>query len=397
MNLRNKRVILGVTGSISAYKAVDLASQLMRAGACVDVVMTECAQRFIQPLTFQSITGRQVYTDMFTNDPGITLEQMQLAREADIVVVAPATANFVAKLAGGLADDFLSVLILATRAPLVIAPAMTSAMYENPQTQENLGRLRRRGVVEVPPEWGYLMGGYRGRGRLAANETIVDTLRQVLGRNGELSRVKIVVTAGGTREPVDRVHFLGSYAAGKMGFALAREARDQGADVTLIHTPTNLMPPVGVKQVEVNTAQEMLAAVRKALEGAGVLIMAADVADYRPARVETDKIREGEKASLALVRNPDILMEVKEPVVKVGFATESSNFKDAAALKLSRKGLDLIVARQLEGPYGEDADSSQVSIIAKDGSVTDLPLQSIERIAREVLRKVSVLLKPYPR
>ena len=394
--LRDKHIVLGVTGSIAAYKAVGLASRLVQAGATVDVIMTEAATELVQPLSFQAITHRPVVTEMFAPLAETEIGHVSLAQRADLLVIAPATANTIAKLAAGLADNMLTATALATRAPIIVAPAMESAMYENPATQENLARLRERGVTVVRPGYGRLASGAVGVGRLAEIEEILGTIRLVLGREGDLADRRVVVTAGGTREPLDPVRFIGNRSSGKMGYALAEAARDRGAAVTLIAGPTALATPVGVEFVPVTTAREMRDAVLSALPPADVLIMAAAVADFRPAEALEQKIKKAEgERTLRLARTPDILAEVarwreSEPrgsrLVVVGFAAETENLVENARAKLVAKRLDLIVANPVPASFG--VDQSQVILMDREGRVTELPLLPKEEIAERVLDRV---------
>ena len=285
MEMKDKTVVLGVTGSIAAYKAAELASQLTQAGARVEVIMTEAATEFIAPLTFRNITGRPVVTKMFELASEFSVEHVALAEAADVVVIAPATADIIAKVAAGIADDMLCCTVLATKTPIIVAPAMHAAMYENPITQENLAKLKTRGFTIVGPGYGWLASGGMGLGRLADISEILGTICQVLGRSGDLAGKRIVVTAGGTQEPVDPVRCLTNRSSGKMGYALAEAARDRGAQVTLVSAPSSLRKPIGMDVVNVGTAQEMYEAVKKAVDKADVLIMAAAVAVYRPKKV----------------------------------------------------------------------------------------------------------------
>ena len=392
--LEGKTVILGVTGSIAAYKAVDIASQLSRAGAKVDVVMTEKATRFVSPLSFRAITGRTVTTDMFDASSELNVTHITLARAADVVAIAPATANVIAKLATGIADDVLCCMVLATNAPVVIAPAMDANMYENPVTQENVSRLKKRGFVFVGPKFGKLVSGVEGLGRFANTGEIIGVISQVLGRGGSFADRHIVVTAGGTQEFIDPVRIITNRSSGKMGYALAEAARDRGAKITLITGPTLLTRPVGVEAIDVCTAEEMLQAVRSAIFGADVLIMAAAVADYRPRTKAKEKIKkEGAGLTLELERTPDILSEVKGDFIRVGFAAESENLVENATQKLRRKNLDLIVANDVTAKgSGFGVDSNQVTIIGKDGKAESLPLLHKKEVADRVLDKVAKLL-----
>jgi len=388
--LRGKRIVLGVTGSIAAYKAVDVAHQLKLAGAEVDVVMTEEAEWFISPLSFQALTKRAVVTEMFELTSEFSVEHVSLAEAADVVVIAPATANIIAKIAAGIADDILSCTVLATTAPVVIAPAMELHMYENPVTQENISRLKGRGFIFVGPEFGRLASGKVGLGRFAATGEIIGVILGVLGRGGDLAGRKVVVTAGGTREPIDPVRYITNRSSGKMGYALAEAARNRGAEVTLITAPTSLARPAGVEVVDVGTAAEMLRAVKKAVRGADALVMAAAVADYRPRSPSGRKIKKsGAGLSLELELTPDILSEVRGKFVRVGFAAESEKLVANAKKKLKQKSLDLIVANDITTPdSGFGVDTNRVTIVDKAGKVDSLPLLSKREVAERVLDRV---------
>jgi phosphopantothenoylcysteine decarboxylase / phosphopantothenate---cysteine ligase len=395
MGLKDKTVVLGVSGSIAAYKAVELASQLTQSGAMVEVIMTEAAGKFITPLTFRSITGRPVVTDMFELSSEYSVEHVALAEAADVVVVAPATADIIAKIAAGMADEMVSCTVLATKAPIIIAPAMHSGMYENLVTQENLAKLKARGFVIVGPDYGRLASRGVGLGRLVDVNEILGIIGQVLGRSSDLAGKRIVVTAGGTQEPLDPVRCLTNSSSGKMGYALAEAARDRGANVILISAPTALLKPVGIDTVNVGTAQEMYEAVKKAVVKADALIMAAAVADYRPKKVSRSKIRK-EKASsltLELERTPDILTEVKGKLLRVGFAAESENLLANAKEKLEKKRLDLIVANDITVKgSGIGADTNQVVIIDRKGKTEKLPLTPKREVADRILDRVVQLL-----
>jgi len=392
--LEGKTVVLGVTGSIAAYKAVDIASQLNRAGVEVNVVMTKEATKFVSPLSFRAITGRTVATDMFDASSELNVTHIALASAADVVAIAPATANIIAKLAAGLADDVLSSTVLATKAPVVIAPAMDAHMYENPVTQENVSRLKKRGFIFIGPKFGKLLSGVEGLGRFANTGEIIGVISQVLGRGGSFANRHIVVTAGGTQEFIDPVRIITNRSSGKMGYALAEAARDRGAKVTLITGPTLLTRPVGVEVIDVCTAEEMLQAVKRAISGADALIMAAAVADYRPRTKAKEKIKkEGAGLTLELERTPDILSVVKGNFVRVGFAAESENLVENATQKLRQKSLDLIVANDVTAKdSGFGTDSNQVTIIGKDAKAEKLPLLPKRQVADKVLDKVAKLL-----
>jgi phosphopantothenoylcysteine decarboxylase/phosphopantothenate--cysteine ligase len=391
MLLKGKTIVLGITGSIAAYKAVDIASRLTQAGAKVEVVMTEPATRFIAPLTLGSITGRPVVTSMWQSASEFNIDHVALAEAAEVVVIAPATADTIAHLACGMAGDMLTCIVLATKAPVILAPAMNANMLSNPVTQENIAKLKARGFVFVEPDYGRLASGKIGPGRLADTEEIIGTIKNVLARSSDLAGKSIVVTAGGTREPIDPVRYIGNRSSGKMGYALAEAARDRGAEVKLITTITCLPEAVGMQVIPVDTAAEMKQAVTEAVKGADALIMAAAVADYQPGTAAKTKIkRESPSLALKLVRTPDILAEVKGDFIKVGFAAESGDIVANAKKKLKEKQLDLIVANDItdkDSVFG--ADTNKVTIIDKNGKVEELPLMSKREVADKVLDRVA--------
>lgn len=394
--LANKNVVLGVTGGIAAYKVVDVARKLTLDGATVDVIMTESATKFIAPLTFQTLTRRPVVTDMFQLLSDMNIGHVALAERADVIAIAPATANTIAKLAHGLCDDMLSTTVLATRAPVVLAPAMNYNMYENVVTQENLARLRHRGFFIVEPTHGTLASGAIGQGRLAETEDILGAIAMALGRKGDLAGLHIVVTAGGTQEPIDPVRHITNRSSGKMGYAIAEAARDRGAATTLISGPTALRCPYGVQFHSVETALEMKDAVDQAVVGADALIMAAAVADYRVEQPAEHKIKkgEGEGLTLRLTRNPDILGGLPDSgVVKVGFAAESEDLLAMAEHKLKAKRLDMIVANSIVGPHSAfGSDVNKVWFLEAGGLVTELPMLPKSEVAGRILDKVRDLV-----
>ncbi len=396
--LTDKTIVLGVTGSIAAYKAAELTSKLVQAGARVSVVMTEAAAKFVTPLTFRSLTNRPVVTSMWELSYEFSIEHVSLADAADIVVIAPATANVIAKLASGIADDMLSATVLATKAPVIIAPAMHSGMFQNPVTQDNLTKLRARGFTTVGPAYGRLASGDTGLGRLAKTGQIIATIREVLARSADLTGKRIVVTAGGTQEPIDPARHIGNRSSGKMGYALAEAARDRGAKVTLITAPTHLIDPAGIEVIPVRTATEMKKAVTRAVKKADALIMAAAVADYQPKSTATSKLKKDSPSlTLELVRTPDILGEVTGNFLRVGFAAESEDMVANATKKLAQKGLDLIVANDITDPKSSfDADTNQVAIIDKHGRVEGLPLMSKREVAERILDQVVGMLGNKP-
>lgn len=388
--LKDKVVVVGVTGSIAAFKAVDLASKLVQAGASVDVVMTPVATEFVTPLTFRAVTEGSVIVDMF--EAGV--EHVELARRADVVVVAPATAATIARLAHGLAEDMVSLTVLATKAPVLVCPAMDSQMFENPATQANLETLQGRGMTIVGPEIGRLASGRMGLGRLADVETILGAIRYVLGRQGDLAGRKVVVTAGGTREPIDPVRYVGNYSSGKMGYAMAEAARDRGAEVVLVSAPTALATPYGVRLAPVQRAAEMRDAVVQECRDAQALVMAAAVADYQPTATAEQKMKRRAKTlSLELTRTPDILAEAGKGLIRVGFAAESEDLVTNARRKLESKGLDLIVANDITGPETAfDADTNRVVILDRAGGEERLPVMTKYEVAQSILDRVVELL-----
>ena len=397
--LTDKTIVLGITGGIAAYKAAEIASRLTQAGARVEVVMTEAATKFITPLTLRNITGRAVITDMFEPDSEWSIQHVALAEAADLVAIAPATANTMAKLATGIADDMLSCMVLATLAPVVIAPAMNDNMLQNPATQENLAKLKARGFTIIESEYGHLASGKAGKGRLAETETIIGTIQQVLGKQGDLAGKRIVVTAGGTQEPIDPVRHIGNRSSGKMGYALAEAARDRGAEVTLITVPTPRPNPAGIECVQVRTAAQMKEAVTEVVPRADALIMAAAVADYQPRDAARTKIKKdgSPEMTLELVRTPDILAEVKGNFLKVGFAAESENTIANAREKLVKKQLDLIVANDItDARSGFEVDTNKVTIIDRKGDAESLPLMSKRKAAEKILDRVAGLLSSKP-
>ncbi len=394
--LKGKLITLGVTGSIAAYKAAELASLLSKAGADVHVIMTASAQKFVAPATFATLTGNPVQTDLFAGTDGLggaggpLLPHIELAK-ADLLVVAPATANILAKAAHGLADDLLSTAILAAPGPVLFCPAMNVHMYRNPATQANLAALKKYGHHVLEPGKGWLACGETGEGRLPEPPEIVAEIARLLGPAKDLQGLSVLVTAGGTREPIDPVRFLSNRSSGKMGYALAGAAAARGADVTLVTAPTALAVPGGVKAVLVETAQQMFEAVREHFPRADIVIKAAAVADYRPARTAAQKIKkEGETLVIELVKNPDILLELgrlKKPgQVLVGFAAETENLLANARRKLEEKNVDLLVANDVTQPgAGFGADTNLVKLIYRDGRVVDLPLMKKTELAHRIL------------
>jgi phosphopantothenoylcysteine decarboxylase/phosphopantothenate--cysteine ligase len=394
------RVALGVTGGVAAYKAAELVRRLQQEKLDVQVVMTRSAQEFITPLTFAALTGQKVITEMFAG-PGeapanleSAIEHIAVAQRIDLLVIAPATANVIGKLASGVADDFLTTLYLATKAPIIVAPAMNVNMWEHPATQENLARLRSRGVHIVEPDEGFLACGMMGQGRLAATETIAQKVCEVLGIRRDLAGETILVTAGPTCEDLDPVRYLTNRSSGRMGYAVAEAARRRGARVILVSGPTALPPPDDVEFIPVRTADEMRRAVLERAGDATVIIKAAAVADYRPAAARSAKLKRSGKLTMELEPTPDILAELacnKGSRILVGFAAETDRVVENARAKLRAKGLDLIVANDLtaEGA-GFDVETNIVTLISRDGREAALPQMSkfdaANRVLDEVLR-----------
>ena len=396
-NLTDRNIVLGVTGSIAVYKAVDLASKLTQAGAVLNTIMTPEATKFVAPITFQGVSGRRPYWDMWDANNDLAEAHIALARQAELLVIVPATATVIARLALGLAEEMVSLTALATRAPVMVCPAMDSQMFEHPATQEHLNTLRSRGIQIVGPEEGRLASGQVGRGRLSEVDTIIGWIRHILGKDGDLAGKKVVVTAGGTHEPIDPVRFVGNSSSGKMGFALAEAARDRGANVVLVSGPSALADPVAVEIVRVRRAAEMRDAVVAGCEDADILIMAAAVADYQPAETVRDKIkrRQSETLMIPLVPTPDILAEVgvRAGLVKVGFAAESQDLLENARQKIEAKHLDLIVANDITtSDAGFATDNNRVVILDRGGRKEELPLMPKYNVASHILDGVVSLL-----
>jgi len=397
----NKRILLGVTGSIAAYKAADLASKLAQSGAQVEVVLTQSALQFVTPLTFQSVTGRRAFLDSdLWGSEGHVLH-IGLARNADLLVIAPATANTIAKLAHGIADNLLTLTVLASACPVLVAPAMDGGMYLHPATRENIEILKRRGLVFIGPAEGHLASGLSGIGRMVEPADILGHMRHALSREGILKNRRIVVTAGGTQEPIDPVRSIVNRSSGKQGYALAQAALDRGANVTLISAPTQLPVPTGAHLVEVVTADEMLLAVKQEIPNTDALIMSAAVADFKPAAASSQKFKRREgPLKIQLEPTRDILQEVAEfksksgfPRIIVGFAAESQMLKENAREKLERKCLDLIVANDITAvDAGFAVDTNRVILLDAQGGEEVLPLMTKSEVAEIVLERIVVLL-----
>jgi len=398
------RIVLGVTAGVAAYKAAELVRRLQQEKLDVEVVMTRSAREFITPLTFAALTGKKVITEMFGTDDRSpanlesAIEHVAVAQRIDLLLVAPATADILARFASGMADDFLTTLYVATKAPVIVAPAMNVNMWEHPATQNNLKTLRARGVHVVDPEEGYLACGMTGAGRLATTEAIVQQVCAVLGLRHDLAGQTVVITAGPTREDIDPVRFLTNRSSGKMGYALAEAAIRRGAHVILISGPTNLIVPEGADWVPVRTTEEMRRAVGERSSDAKVIIMAAAVSDYRPLAPHAQKVKRGEaRLVLELEPTPDILAELgrqKGARVLVGFAAETEHLADHARAKLVSKRADIIVANDVtQHGAGFDTDTNVVTLFLRDGREIPLPKLSKFEVANRILDHIVEIQK----
>lgn len=393
MNLNNKTILLGVTGGIAAYKSASLASLLVKSGAEVHVIMTEHAANFINPITFESLTGHKCITDTFDRNFEFKVEHVALAKKADLIIVAPATANIIAKLAHGLADDMLTTTILASKAPKLIAPAMNTGMYENPVTQDNLALLRRYGMKIISPASGRLACGDIGAGKMEEPEVIFEHILSACACSKDMSGIKVLVTAGPTQEALDPVRFLSNHSSGKMGYSIAKACMLRGAKVTLVTGRTSLKPPVFVDVIPVVSAGDMYDAVISRSDSMDIIIKAAAVADYRPSTIAEEKVKKADsQLCLSLERTRDILKylgEHKKPSQFLcGFSMETENMLDNSIKKLNTKNLDMIVANNLKVPgAGFKADTNIVTMITHD-EVTELPIMDKEEVAFHILDKI---------
>ena len=399
--LKDKNLLLGVTGSIAAYKAADLASKLAQEGANVDVILTRSALQFITPLTFQSVTGRRAYTDEDLWGREGHVRHIGLGKAADLLAIAPVSANTMAKLANGIADNLLTVTALAARCPLLLAPAMDGGMFAHPATQANLETLRQRGAIVIGPAEGHLASGLAGVGRMVEPQELLGQIRLALSKNGPLQGRKVVVTAGGTEEPVDPVRAITNRSSGKQGFAIAQAALERGAEVTLISGPTHLPTPEGAQRMDVRTSKEMLEAVLATVSQADILIMAAAVSDFRPVKPALEKIKRDKGIpQIELERTPDILAAVEAlrsssplPRLTVGFAAESQDMMQNARAKLHAKKLDLIVANDITaGDAGFAVDTNRVTLLDASGGEEVLPLMSKSEVAERLLERIVGML-----
>ena len=398
--LSGKRILLGVTGSIAAFKAADLASKLTQSGAEVDVVLTGAGEKFVTPLTFQSVTGRRAFTDKDLWGDEAHVLHVNLGKKADLLVIAPCTANTIAKMAHGIANSLLTVTALAATCPILVAPAMDGGMFDHPATQENLETLQTRGVLVAGPAAGHLASGLTGIGRMLEPMDILGHVRLALGKNGKLAGKKVIVTAGGTQEAIDPVRVITNHSSGKQGYALAQAALDEGAEVTLITTPTGLNPPIGARVVRVKSAQDMLDALMN--ETADALVMAAAAADFRPKETAKDKLKKRDGIpQIQLEAAPDILKAIssqggvpKRFRVMAGFAAESRDLLQNASEKLKSKGLDLIAANNISAQdAGFAVETNRITLLFADGSQENLPLMSKTEAAEKIVAHIARLLE----
>ncbi|MDY3000667.1 MAG: bifunctional phosphopantothenoylcysteine decarboxylase/phosphopantothenate--cysteine ligase CoaBC [Romboutsia timonensis] len=396
--LKDKTVVIGVSGGIAVYKTLDVVSRLRKLGVNVNVIMTKSATEFVTPLSFQSLSQNYVVCDMFEDPKTWDVEHISLAKRADVFLIAPATANVIGKIANGIADDMLTTTVMATKAKVLIAPAMNTNMYQNPILQRNINTLKELGYNFVEPESGRLACGDTGKGKLASPETIVDEVVKLLSKDQDLKGKSIIVTAGPTVESIDPMRYITNRSTGKMGYSIAKEAIERGADVTLITGPTNLTPPQNLKKlIKIESANDMYEAVLENLDENDVVIKSAAVADYKPKNYSNKKIKKSDDdLVIELDRNKDIAQEIgkiKNNKILVGFAAETNDLIENASLKIKKKNLDFIVANDLtkEGA-GFGVDTNIVKIIDKEGNITEYPKMKKEEVANIILDKIKELL-----
>ncbi|MBO8136575.1 MAG: bifunctional phosphopantothenoylcysteine decarboxylase/phosphopantothenate--cysteine ligase CoaBC [Desulfotomaculum sp.] len=389
--LTGKKITLGITGGIAAYKTAELVSGLVKNGADVRVVMTASAQKFIQPQTFSALTGNEVYTDIFHSSHQSGVLHINLAQDADLLVVAPATANIIAKAANGIADDLLSTIILAANIPVIMCPAMNTVMYRKPVVQMNIQKLKEYGTSFVGPSSGKLACGAQGTGRMSEPDEILEAIKNFF--NPDLKGLNVLISAGPTREPLDPVRYITNRSSGKMGYNLARAAAERGANVVLVSGPVNLLPPERVELIKVETAEQMYKVMKEKFLETDIVLKAAAVADYRPKIMAGEKIKkDNDSLTLEMVKNPDILLELgkmKRHQMLVGFAAETNNVEEYARKKLEQKNLDMVVANNVsETGAGFDVDTNIVTIICRDGRIKKLPIMSKYNAAHRILDEI---------
>lgn len=390
--LTNKRIVLGVTGSIACYKALELASKLVQNGALVDTIMTKSSQEFLTPLAFKSITHRDVVTNMYDINSEFAINHVGLAESADIIVIAPATANTISKISNGMSDDSLTTTVLASKCPILIAPAMDGNMFDNPATQNNIATLISRGVFISEPEYGRLASGLIGNGRMTSPKNLVDIITMTLGSKGDLSGKKILISAGGTTEPIDPVRFITNKSSGKMGYSIAAAARDRGANVTLVSASNMLENPIGIQIKRVRTSSEMYDVISKEITEMDAIIMAAAVSDWTPKKYSNSKSKKNgsENWSIDLIKTTDIIANISKPnLIKIGFAAESDNLIKNGKSKIQSKSLDLIIANDiLDKENGFESDTNKVSIIHPNGDVEVIPTMPKYEVGNEILDRM---------
>ena len=396
--LKGKNIILGVTGSIACYKAIDLASKLTQKGALVDVIMTESATEFVKPLAFQSITHRNVVSSLFDSKGDMGINHVALAERADLVIIAPATAATIAKIANGISDNALGTTLLATQAPIIVAPAMDGNMFENAATQQNIATLIERNIFIAGPAIGRLASGLTGIGRLLDTSKLIGAICMTIGRSGDLANSNILISAGGTQEAIDPARIITNHSSGKMGYAIAEAARDRGAHVTLVAAPNQLEDIVGVNTIKVVSALEMKTTLESEYQHANAIIMAAAVADWRPEKYSPEKLKKhpSNKSSINLVKNPDIISSINKPgLIKVGFAAETQDIELNARKKIDAKNLNFIVANNITSDVsGFSSDNNKVVIIHSDSTLERLPLMSKYDVGNAILDRVKSGLAP---
>lgn len=394
----NKNILIGVTGGIAVYKTASIVSFLKKKGANVKVIMTKAATEFVTPLTFETLSKNPVTTDMFAKKDNYDVKHIELAKWADVAFVCPATANIIGKIASGIADDMLSTVLMATKAPVLIAPAMNTGMYENPFVVENISKLKKHGYFFVESGTGVLACGDVGYGRLADEEDLIFALENVLCKKKDLLNKNILVTAGPTKENIDPVRFISNNSSGKMGYAVAKAAALRGANVTLVSGPVNINAPKGVKVISITSAEEMHKMVLSEAASSDVVVKAAAVADYRPAKVSGEKIKKGGDMKIELIQNPDILKELgnDKPCDKilVGFCMETNDLLKNAEKKLKEKNLDLICANNLfDENAGFAGDNNTITMLFKNGDKKEIPNMSKFDVANLILDEIALLLK----
>lgn len=393
---KNKKIALCVCGSISAYKSVDLASKWVQQGADVKVLMTKSAQKFIGKATFEGITHNKVIDDLWNNESDLNIDHLDIAKNSDLIIVSPITANMISKLAQGISDDIISTTLLATEKPLIIAPAMDGNMYDHFGVKNNIEILKKNGVIILEPESGYLASGLIGKGRLKNLEEINNEVKRVLTLTDDFKGKNILISAGGTREPIDAVRFIGNRSSGKMGHSLAEICLQRGANVTLV-TTSDLSVPMGIKKISVSTAEEMKNEIIRRIDSVDCIIMAAAVADFKPEITNEGKLKKDdiEKLKLNLVKNDDILNLIKDSkCIKIGFAAETSNHDEYGMKKLNSKCLDMIVINDVSNnQIGFESEYNQVKIITKKGDIFKTDIENKKIIASNILDKLKTLIK----